>query len=292
MKYSDEFKNKVSDLYKSGLSTQKIADALNVKRGTIDYILKKRGELKNKRDCQRKYTFNETFFDVIDTEEKAYWLGFLYADGCVQHRNDSDTYTLDLALSSHDKNHLEAFKKSLNSTNPIKDYLSGGNMSGYPVSKISIVSKELCLQLINKGCTERKSNTLKFPDKSIFTNNDLIRHFIRGYFDGDGSVFISNEKHWRNGTITKVIHYRFVGTEDFLNEINNQIGLSGNLTHSKNTGKAAELCFKRKKKLIPFYKYLYENATIWLSRKREIFENYILEECSETIINQLNELKG
>ena len=72
MKHSDEFKNKVSDLYKSGLSTQKIADALNVKRGTIDYILKKRGELKNKRDCQRKYTFDETFFDVIDTEEKAY----------------------------------------------------------------------------------------------------------------------------------------------------------------------------------------------------------------------------
>ena len=120
----------------------------------------------------------------------------------------------------------------------------------------------------------------------------MIRHFIRGYFDGDGSVFISNEKHWRNGTITKVIHYRFIGTKDFLNEVNNQIGLSGNISCGKNTGKASELCFKRKKKLIPFYKYLYENATIWLPRKREIFENYILEECSETIINQLKELKG
>ena len=72
MKHSDEFKNKVSDLYRSGLSTQKIAEVLNVKRGTIDYILKKRGELKNKRDCQRKYKFDETFFNIIDTEEKAY----------------------------------------------------------------------------------------------------------------------------------------------------------------------------------------------------------------------------
>ena len=292
MKYSDKFKNEVSDLYKSGLSSQKIANMLNVTRGTITYILKKRGELKNRRDCQRKYAFNKNFFDNIDTEEKAYWLGFLYADGCIQHRKNSDTYTLDLALSSHDKKHLELFRKALNSTNPIKDYLSGGNMPGYHTSKISITSKELCLQLINKGCTERKSNTLMFPDKSIFHNNKLIKHFIRGYFDGDGSVFISNEKHWRNGTITKVIHYRFVGTDDFLNELNNQIGLSGNIYHGKNTGKASELCFKRKKKLIPFYKYLYEGATIWLPRKRNIFEKYILEECSETIINQLKELKG
>ena len=292
MKYSEEFKNNVSDLYKSGLSTQKIADTLNVKRSTIDYILKKRGELKNRRDCQRKYIFNETFFDLIDTEEKAYWLGFLFADGCIHHKKDSDTYVLSIRLSSHDKSHLDKFKKSLNSTNPIKDSLSSGNMSGYPVSTIIIISKPMCLELINKGCTEKKSNTLVFPEQSIFKNKDLIRHFIRGYFDGDGSVFISNEKHWRNGTITKVIHYRFVGTEMFLNEVNNQIGLSGTIFHGKNTGNACELCFKRKKKLFPFYKYLYDNATIWLDRKRKIFENYILEECSETIINQLNELKG
>lgn len=62
--------------------------------------------------------------------------------------------------------------------------------------------------------------------------------------------------------MTKVIHYRFVGTETFLKEIDSYIGLSGVLTHGKSTGKASELCYKRKKKLFPFYKYLYEGASI------------------------------
>ena len=56
-------------------------------------------------------------------------------------------------------------------------------------------SPHLINTLISYGCTPKKSLTLKFPDISIFKNMDLIRHFIRGYFDGDGSVFISNEKH-------------------------------------------------------------------------------------------------
>lgn len=53
-----------------------------------------------------------------------------------------------------------------------------------------------------------------------------------------------------------------------------------------------ELAYKRRKKLFDFYKYLYKDATIWLERKRNIFKNYIIEKCSETIISQLNELKG
>ena len=56
-------------------------------------------------------------------------------------------------------------------------------------------SPHLVETLISYGCTPRKSLTLKFPDFNIFKSQSLINHFIRGYFDGDGSVFISNEKH-------------------------------------------------------------------------------------------------
>lgn len=70
--------------------------------------------------------------------------------------------------------------------------------------------------LIRLGCVPNKSLILKFPSENIFSNPELIRHFIRGYFDGDGSVFISREKHWRNKRYFNVIHYRFCGTYDFL----------------------------------------------------------------------------
>lgn len=68
-------------------------------------------------------------------------------------------------------------------------------MIGKEYSRIQISSKTLTADLLKLGCTPRKSLTLKFPNDGIFKSNDLIRHFIRGYFDGDGSVFISMEKH-------------------------------------------------------------------------------------------------
>lgn len=72
-----------------------------------------------------------------------------------------------------------------------------------------------------------------------------------------------------------------------------ELNLGGRLEKSKQSECLYELMYKRKKKLIPFYLYLYKNATIYLDRKKEKFTKYIQEECSETIISQLtNELKG
>ena len=137
------------------------------------------------------------------------------------------------------------------------------------------------------GCVPRKSLILQFP--SLIPA--LIPHFIRGYFDGDGSVFISKEKHWRSGHITPVIHYRFIGTFAFLTMLNKFLNLKGNLKRVKNS-QAFELSYKRNKKVIPFYNYLYKNATVYLERKHSIFQSHMQERCSETIINQLNRVEG
>lgn len=283
-----EQKEQIKNLYLSGLNCREISEKFNLNRNSVNRVIKLAGIARGPRESQLRYKFNENIFDSIDTEEKAYWLGFLYADGYVSVENNK--HHLVLALATKDKSHIEKFNNFLQSNYPIHDYvISSGEFIGKEYSKVTVNSPHLINTLISYGCTPRKSLTLKFPDKTIFKNEDLIRHFIRGYFDGDGSVFISNEKHWRNGTITKVIHYRFLGTKDFLEQVDSLICLKGSITNPKRS-KAFELAYKRKKKVLPFFKYLYDKSTIYLDRKRDIFINYIKEECSETIISQLNKL--
>lgn len=219
---------------------------------------------------KRIYNVNDDYFIKIDCEEKAYWLGFLMADGWINQRPGQDRLVLD--VSSKDKDHLESYKKDLSFEGPVKDFIiKTGQFKGYIHSMVSITSQQLVNNLSKYGCTPKKSLTLTFPKLP----SKIIHHFIRGYFDGDGSVFISHEKHWRSGQIKSVIHYRFVGTKDFLIEVDKHINLNGRISQPK--GESYELAYKRNKKLKPFYDYLYKNATIFLKRKRDIFDLHIQE---------------
>ena len=242
--------------------------------------------LYNNTTMKRIYNVNDDYFETINCEQKAYWLGFLCADGWINKRSTGqDRLVLDISIK--DKEHLYIYKKDLSFEGNIKDYIiKSGEFKGYQHSSVSITSQKLVDSLSKYGCTPNKSLTLTFPDIPI----KWINHFVRGYFDGDGSVFISNEKHWRSKKISPVIHYRFIGTKKILNDINTHIGLDGYISQPK--GKAYELAYKRNKKLIPFYIYLYTNATVYLKRKQEIFSSHIQERCSETIISQLNKVEG
>lgn len=91
---------------------------------------------------------------------------------------------------------MEKFNKSLESDYPVQSYVvKEGKGAGNTYYRVFITSKKLAEDLTKYGCHSNKTYDLTFPNKKIFANEDLIRHFIRGYFDGDGSVFISAEKH-------------------------------------------------------------------------------------------------
>jgi hypothetical protein len=146
----------------------------------------------------RKHKLNENFFDEIDSEEKAYFLGFLYADGCnLLHRNR-------ISLSIHEKDY-EILKKlndliyekntikiTKNDINKITHFINGKSVrfTGNTASLI-INSKHISSLLNNIGMTPKKSLTLKFPE---WLNPMLYNHFIRGYFDGDGSIMKMTNK--------------------------------------------------------------------------------------------------
>jgi intein/homing endonuclease len=116
--------------------------------------------------------FNNNVFNNIDTEEKAYWLGFIFADGYVSENRNA----LELSLKLSDIGHLQKFYSFINCEREVKHDSFR--------CRLSVSNKILINSLKNLGCVQKKSLIIKFPN----INDDLIRHFIRGYFDGDGCI--------------------------------------------------------------------------------------------------------
>lgn len=131
---------------------------------------------------ERKYHCDDFAFDNL-TEESAYWLGFILADGCIRKKKNM----LCIVLKREDKEHLESFKKFLNFTGPIIDRVRVVNEIEYPISEITICSRNIIDILVNKyNITERKS--YKEINTMYLIPKNLIIYFIIGFFDGDGNI--------------------------------------------------------------------------------------------------------
>jgi hypothetical protein len=134
------------------------------------------------------YSVDESFFERIDSEPKAYWLGFLSADGTIGNN------FISLKLTASDRDHLEKFKRALQSDHRITEEsssLSWTNKDGqekigeYHSVKVHIGSQRLRKSLIKLGVTPRKTWTIT-PCNEIPEN--MLIHYWRGVFDGDGSI--------------------------------------------------------------------------------------------------------
>ena len=260
--------NKAIELRKQGMSYNKIAEFLHKDKRTVSFYLKEAGYGPNKK-YQRfnqkqpnKKNVNENYFEIIDTEHKAYWLGFFYADGHVE----TARHTIELSLKEEDYNHLEKFKNDLESDHIISKRSKVIDDNIYYSYRISISREKLKNDLINKGCVPNKTKILTYPD----TNQvpfELQRHFIRGYIDGDGCVSCINN--------SKIFSVDIVGTIDFLNGINNYFKLAQgeNIYDFKHTdikhfSKAGRFAFD-------MMTHLYKDATIYLDRKYQRYLAYL-----------------
>ena len=222
--------------------------------------------------------YDATIFDIIDTEEKAYWLGFIFADGYITNpeTHPDHRYSFELSLSSKDEEHIRKFAKFVNFTGKIEHRVitscPTGNKESYSAVRITLNGKHLWEKLNSYGCTPRKSLNLKFPSKDIFQNEDLIRHFIRGYFDGDGTLGIYDSSTMNNGT--KYVYHNnakcsILGTLDFLKMINE------NCPYQKSIISHGSEAYPCKAFIIQFSHrecfgmcfYMYYNSSIYLDRK-------------------------
>lgn len=211
----------------------------------------------------RKYDINETYFDVIDTEEKAYMLGFLYSDGY----NNVEKHEVKIRLSKSDEDILIKFRNILY---PNKDKpLYYHKRDNHIYSELNISNKHISDTLEKHGCGQAKTFNLEFP---FFIDDSLYHHFIRGVFDGDGSICCVTLKSGEHKTMFSIIGYR-----PFISSINNIISKSCGLNENKlidYTGKderIATLARSGCRQCIIIRDYLYKDATIYMQRKYDKF---------------------
>jgi hypothetical protein len=209
----------------------------------------------------RVNNFNDDYFETIDTEDKAYFLGLLFADGNVYSARNR----VQITLANEDAYILQAFADCIGYTG--KMYIDREKYS-----KLILPSKKMCADLTRLGCTPNKSLTLQFPTE---LPNELMHHFIRGYFDGDGHI--SRDKKLVNA----YYHINMTSTEEFIVVLKNiltknNIDTGNSYKRYKNKEVSAHTVYVKNKSAKNFIDYIYSNATLFLTRKYKIYERSLL----------------
>lgn len=253
---------KIINMYNDGKSLRQMSKELNKTRKILSGILKEQNiAIRTTTITSRKYIHDINFFENIDNENKAYWLGFLYADGFIESKRKNGNQKFGVTLSIKDIRHLEKFKKDLKATNGIKIYTGSGYAKTNKFCKLLLTSQNTVNDLIKHGCVENKTNILTFPN---FLEKELVSHFIRGYFDGDGSVTFNKTK--------QVVSVSFVGTKEFLEGIKEYFNLDNKLYHYPNS-QTYQLKIGGNKKPYRLLHNMYKNANMFLDRKYEIYKD-------------------
>jgi len=193
---SQEQINQIIDLYNTGLSAQAVANKLSITKRVVLLRLKSAGvKRRSTSEAVRKYDLNEQFFDTIDSEAKAYWLGFMLADGNIGHTGRyGKARQLRCTLQRRDKKHLAKFLTSLNSDHKVYDIMAVNRATKkkYPASIVRVTSKRLCEPLERLGWREFKTRgETRILDSTCDT---LKPHLIRGLVDGDGWICFSGNR--------------------------------------------------------------------------------------------------
>jgi mobile intron protein len=253
----------------NNISIINCAKKFKIGKNTLYNYLKENNLIRSPGFYQKDISYNENFFDKIDTEEKAYWLGFIMADGYTRLNKKNNPAQTSIEISKRDIEILNAFRNSIESNHIIRER-SRRTVTGKisEICSITISSEYLTSKLISYGVVPNKTY-IGYINEEIFNNNEeLIFHYLRGYSDGDGTI----DK--RKG------HYVFklvIKSESILNTIKNWIKKYCNIEpkiklESCSLGSAYRLSIQNKKEYFIFLGKLYKNANIYLDRK---YQNYL-----------------
>lgn len=176
---SEDVKETICSLHASGRTGRQISDELVIGYDTIYRCLDQSDvQIRDQSQCMQKHALNCQYFDNIDSPEKAYWLGFIAADGNV-YRN---MFQIDLKASDH--GHLVKLRDALGSSHPVTTRTSVKNGVEHEQARLAISNVRLVAALARLGITERKSQTCA-PWSGP---SELLSHYWRGVIDGDGSI--------------------------------------------------------------------------------------------------------
>lgn len=238
---------------------------LNVSERSFSRVLAEQGI--NTRIKQRYKILNENYFDVIDTEFKAYVLGLICADGYVGLYNDFTLVFSDVYMDGYKM--LQCIQKELLSDIPIHHRYG---LDGHGHYELKFSNKHIVQQLNNLNITYKKLETrTKIPPMP----NDLKRHFVRGLFDGDGSICTYFEKDIK-GEYKQRYDLQFLGNPLLLSEVAGLIEkeLQQPIFKSRDIRKIPNfgaIISRSKKRIVLIRDYLYNNSQYYFDYKREKF---------------------
>lgn len=275
-------KNVVKELhYNQKLKIYEMAELLNCSVDSISRSFKRFNlEVLNevRYGSMSRYSFKENFFEEINTERKAYWLGFILADGCITytHSKAKKTYNqkrydrLTITLSYKDKNHLEKFANDIEYNGVIETGESFTFGKNHKYSRLRITSEKLCNDLMDKNIHPNKSGR----EKPYLLDDNLVNHYLRGYFDGDGYYSDYNQKN----RSYRGIEFGFMGSYDIVSYFRDEL-IKNEIKTNANIGKLNEGIYIFKtggfEVFQDFYNYLYENSNVYLDRKYKVISNFI-----------------
>ena len=269
---STELYDECKSLYLSGMSVSKICNLKQLDRHNLGRRFKKDG-MKVGLGCSnaRTYNLNEHYFDVIDTEEKAYILGFIYADG----NNLFRTNRISIHLSKTDEEILKKMSHIFYGAEVLK-YNSRTNKDGqvFDYVWLNLYSKHMSRHLATLGVVEAKSHKIVFP---AWLDKTLYRHFIRGLIDGDGWIYIPKLEDNRNSPNVGLICTRQVN--DFLKDyFEKELGLKSYLVkaHKQDFDVMCEIRVKNYHQCKIFMDWLYKDAAIYLQRKHKLYQEFLI----------------
>ena len=213
-----------------------------------------------------KSYYDEFFFDHIDTEEKAYWLGFIFADGYLLKSSS----TIGIELEEKDKPHLEKFRQALKAEREVKIYHKNSTFGPQTNCRFSIGSKHLHEMLLSYFKTVDKTHEGVLPQ---LYQEELVRHCIRGLFDGDGCL--SGRFNSKNELITPSLS--LTGTKETLLYVEEKSGFKWNWSQrfpERDINNYSIGC-GRINDCLNFLDYMYKDATVYLDRKYDRYKQVL-----------------
>ncbi len=259
-KKSQQYLKYLQNRINSGVHPDKVANLLNIQPTSITSILRRNNlniEYKGKHKSNK--IINTKVFRNIKTEEEAYYLGFIQADGCIHILRNN--YRLIIEIQVNDSYILNKLSNLLLNKTDVK-YISKKNHSLFYLS-----SKEIYTNLTRYGILPNKTYlNYSFP----YLPEELMPHFIRGYFDGDGCVYTKKQRYNWVSAVSFTGHYNFISSlEAYLKSRN--ILFTKVRTKQKKHQFDSVFEFEKKQDIKNLYTFMYKDANIYLTRKKDKF---------------------
>jgi len=242
-----------------------------------------------------------SYFDIIDTEEKAYFLGLIYADGSIIEQSNKDgkyrQKQLALALQEEDRYLLDCLCANIKPKKKVSvvhtPNMKAKNWKRRAVFKVS--SDQICENLIKLGCLQRKSEVgMTYPHVA----ENLNRHFIRGFFDGDGCIYVAEVKNrYKRVKDYKISNpfkqklrkrIQLISTsksflESCLYNVQKEVKLKGKI-HWRAVKKKLvtyKMSIEHQEDVKALCNYLYKDATVYMTRKKQKFDMTISSQATQ-----------